>query len=512
MGQIFRIALRNLWQHKTKSLILGIFICMGVAIVLCGNGFLESSQRGMERDFRENYTGDILIEGKVDDGVQLDLFGALSMSSAMGESIATPALLDVDKIDSIIKSIDGIKSETKQISAMAFFGTEKVPEDFEPDDNAQKDLPYFIMFSGESSTYFDVFNGTKLTEGTYPTDKGNEVLVDNKLKDKFLKYYKVPLAVGDKVLVEGPGTGNGFVIREATVCGFFDPPNVNTAMSSLVFISSDLARSFAGLTYASSYAEELPSTIDTTLSSASEDDLFGGSDDEMFDSGIDDSADILASKDVDFNDILGDTTLRDKLNETDDGSWHFILLKVKHQAQTEKIITSLNTQFEEAGLEAKAVNWKSAAASYVKTVEGIGGIFTALVIILTIVVFIIIMNTLVVSVIERTAEIGTMRALGADKTFVRKMFFTESIAISVISSIAGLILALIAMLIVNSLHITVTGEIAKVILGGGSISLIPTVGSTLKTIFLVVLGSALANIYPVRAALKITPLQALSQE
>ena len=198
MGQIFRIALRNLWQHKTKSLILGIFICMGVAIVLCGNGFLESSQRGMERDFRENYTGDILIEGKVDDGVQLDLFGALSMSSAMGESIATPALLDVDKIDSIIKSIDGIKSETKQISAMAFFGTEKVPEDFEPDDNAQKDLPYFIMFSGESSTYFDVFNGTKLTEGTYPTDKGNEVLVDNKLKDKFLKYYKVPLAVGDK--------------------------------------------------------------------------------------------------------------------------------------------------------------------------------------------------------------------------------------------------------------------------------------------------------------------------
>src|SRR5574344_411698 len=406
MGQIIRIAVRNLWQHKTKSLILGIFICVGVAIVLCCNGFLESSQRGMERDFRANYTGDILIEGKVDDGVQLDLFGASSMSSALGESIATPALLDIDKIDSIIKSTEVIEQETKLITAKGIFGTEKVPEDFEPDDNAQKDLPYFIMFSGESSTYFDVFNGTKLTEGTYPTDKGNEVLVDNKLKDKFLKYYKVPLAVGDKVLVEGPGTGNGYVIREATVCGFFDPSNVDTAMSSLVFISSDLARSFAGLTYASSYAEELPSTIDTTLSSASEDDLFGSGDDMLSADGSD--SDVLASSSTDFNNILGDTSMRDKLNQVDDGSYHFIVLKTTHSWQADKIISSLNKQFDSQGLTCKAVNWKSAASSYVKAVEGIGGIFTALVVILAIVVFIIIMNTLVVSVIERTAEIGTI--------------------------------------------------------------------------------------------------------
>src|SRR5574344_1383442 len=491
MGQIIRIAVRNLWQHKTKSLILGIFICVGVAIVLCGNGFLESTQRGMERDFRANYTGDIFIEEKMEDGVVLDITGANSMGSAMGESISTPALMNIDKIDSIIKSTDGIKAETKFITSKGILSTEKVGDDFEPADDVRNEIPYFLIFSGETDSYYKMFDKMHITSGALPSDSADEDLVD-------------------KVLVEGMGTGNGFIIREATVCGFYDQPDVNTAMAAIAYISPRLARSFAGLTYASSYAEELPSTVDTSLSSQSEDDLFGSGDDMLSSDGSD--SDVLASSSTDFNNILGDTSMRDKLNQGDDGSYHFIVLKITHSGQADKIISSLNKQFDSQGLTCKAVNWKSAASSYVKAVEGIGGIFTALVVILAIVVFIIIMNTLIVSVIERTAEIGTMRALGADKLFVRKLFFTESISISLIASIAGVILAFIAMAIVNACHFTVTGDIAKIILGGGSISLLPTVKSVVTTVLLVMLGSVLANIYPVRAALRITPLQALSQD
>lgn len=509
MGQIIRIAVRNLWQHKTKSLILGIFICVGVAIVLCGNGFLEATQRGMERDFRANYTGDIFIQEKVSEGTTLDITGANNMGAAMGEMIATPALLNIDKIDEIINSTDNIDAETKFITSKAILSSDKVGDDFEPADDVRDQMPYFLLFAGETDTYYKMFGQMHITEGRLPSDNADEVLVDNRIRTKFTKYYNLSLTLGDKVLVEGMGTGNGFVIREATVCGFYDQPDVNTAMMSILYISPKVARSFAGLTYASSYAQDLPQTIDTSLSSESEDDLFGGENDVLSNEHSDA---VLADSNTDFNSILGDTSLRDKLNETDDGSWHFIILKVKHQMQTEKTIASLNAQFAAAGLECTAVNWRSAAASYVKTVEGISGIFTALVIILAIVVFIIIMNTLVVSVIERTAEIGTMRALGADKMFVRKLFFTESVTISIISSIAGVILALIAMGVVNACHFTVTGDIAKIILGGGSISLIPTIQSILGTIFLVVLGSVLANIYPMHAALKITPLQALSQD
>ena len=55
---------------------------------------------------------------------------------------------------------------------------------------------------------------------------------------------------------------------------------------------------------------------------------------------------------------------------------------------------------------------------------------------------IIMMNTLVISVIERTGEIGTMRALGARKGFVWKMFLVETLTIAVVFGLIGTGLAL----------------------------------------------------------------------
>jgi len=43
--------------------------------------------------------------------------------------------------------------------------------------------------------------------------------------------------------------------------------------------------------------------------------MFSDSDDDMFSS----DTSVMSAKDVSFDNILGDTTLRDKLNQTDDG-------------------------------------------------------------------------------------------------------------------------------------------------------------------------------------------------
>jgi putative ABC transport system permease protein len=187
-------------------------------------------------------------------------------------------------------------------------------------------------------------------------------------------------------------------------------------------------------------------------------------------------------------------------------------MKTNSTTNVDKTIASLNKQFKDAGLDSQAFNWKHAGATFASSVEGISALFTALVVILAIVVFIIIMNTLTVSVIERTGEIGTMRALGASKGFVRKLFFTESISITLLSAIGGTLIALLIMVVFNAFHLSVDGDIAKMILGGGSIQFIPTLKNILGTILLVCVGSSLANIYPVSAALKISPLKALSQD
>ena len=157
------------------------------------------------------------------------------------------------------------------------------------------------------------------------------------------------------------------------------------------------------------------------------------------------------------------------------------------------------------------MDWKRAAYSYSQSVEGIGLVFNILISILAIVVFIIIMNTMIVSVIERTGEIGTMRAIGAEKKFVRRLFFSETIMLTSISSLLGIIVAAIVMAIFNSLNITITNSIAKMILGGGLLRFSPTAGIIITTIVVAIGGSVISNLYPVSSALKITPLKALNQ-
>jgi putative ABC transport system permease protein len=366
------------------------------------------------------------------------------------------------------------------------------------------------MFAGEADAYFKMFPNQKITEGRYPAAGTNEILVDERLKKNFYEYYKSEMELNQTIYISGVSMQT--LIREAKIVGFYKQPDENSAMYSIVYADPSLARAFADLTYGANFVQELPDEIDFSISDASEDDLFGNDDDLFADSTFDDS--FISSSDVDFDDILGDTTLRDELNKTDDGAWHYILLRCEKgmsDSEIATVIEDLNNKFAAAGVEAVARDWESAAGTFTSSVDSISSLFTVLIIILAIVVFIIIMNTMVISVLERTGEIGTMRAIGANKSFVRKLFFCESITLTLGAEIVGTILSLVVMGVLNLCNFSVSDDIAKMILGGGSISFIPTMGNFVSTMIIILVGTILANLYPVSPALKITPLKALSK-
>ena len=506
MKEIIKLAIRNLKEHKSKTVIIACFLIVGIAIVILGNSFLESVNRGLEKDFRANYTGDIAIGKNPDKGVINDIFGVNS-TNITTEVPQLPAIPDLDAVMEIVNSTDGIKSHTKLISAqiLVAYGIEMDLSNLsDRDDLGFDDLPISMLFAGETDSYWNTFPSVNFIEGTYPAPGTNEIMIDTRVKKAYESLYERELHIGDTVLCAGATADT--ILREATVVGVFNPPNENSAMFQIVYCNPDFARSFAELTYASSFSQELPDSIDLSLNTMDEDDLF-----DMFDDfDMEDSDDFMAAGSVDFDSILGDTTLRDELNKTDDGAWHYILAKAKNPMQTQAIINELNEKFKEAGLDVYAMDWKRAAYSYSGSVEGIGLVFNILIIILAIVVFIIIMNTMIVSVIERTGEIGTMRAIGAEKKFVRRLFVSETFILTSISSLLGILLATIIMLIFNSLNITITNSIAKMILGGGLLRFSPTAGIIITTIVIAIGGSLISNLYPVSSALKITPLKALN--
>lgn len=81
------------------------------------------------------------------------------------------------------------------------------------------------------------------------------------------------------------------------------------------------------------------------------------------------------------------------------------------------------------------------------------GIFTFMGVILTAVVLLSVYNVLSTTVLERVAEIGTLRAFGISESRITRTFMTEGFIIGVIGSLLGVILSVVLLLIINNLGV-----------------------------------------------------------
>ena len=107
------------------------------------------------------------------------------------------------------------------------------------------------------------------------------------------------------------------------------------------------------------------------------------------------------------------------------------------------------------------------------------------------------MNIMLVSITERTREIGTRKALGATNSSIRIQFIVESIAICVIGGVIGILIG-----------IGIAAVATKLL--GFSVS--PSVdGMVLSVTFSVLIG-VFFGYYPANKAAKLNPIEALRYE
>lgn len=159
------------------------------------------------------------------------------------------------------------------------------------------------------------------------------------------------------------------------------------------------------------------------------------------------------------------------------------LLETRHDTVGENFYTATN--FLQALDQVDSVlglfvNFIAAVAAIALLVGGIG-----------------VMNIMLVSVTERTREIGTRKALGATTTTILFQFLMEAVILTLIGGILGLFLGI---LLANGIS--------------SALNIVPTI--TLGSVVLVLLFSTAVGIffgiYPARKAAKLDPIEALRYE
>lgn len=506
MPVLIRIAFRNMWEHKAKSLIIGSLVALGVIVIVLGNAMMDSASDGLRQGYIDSFTGDIMISAKGE--APISIFGMESMSMDQ-DNMEIPRIPEYETVMAKVKGDRRVKSATGMATA---FGIITAADDEDALGSMEDDpssAAFAILFGVDPASYFETFPSMTIVEGELLKPGESSLMVTTGVMEKLKKKYGDEMVPGAPLLVTGFG-GAGMRIRETSLAGSYNRGEIG-GDSPFVTADIDTVRSLAGLTLAADSAIEIADEHSSLLGGDDLDDLFG--EDLLFDSSSDVASLSAASGDaLSVSDFLGDTSSREILNTADEGAWHFILVRLENSASAPAVIADWQAWANEEGLEIAVNDWKAAAGTAGKMADIVRAIFNGAVIIIAIVAIIIMMNTLVISVIERTAEIGTMRALGASRSFVRTMFLTETLTITVFFGLLGSLLVTIALLVVNALNIPLENSFAQLLLGGEAVNLVPKLGSYIGTLVAVFAVGWLAHLYPVSVALKIQPVKAMQAE
>lgn len=496
MSVVAKIAVRNIRRHRTKTLIIGILITIGITVLVVGNSLMDTASRGIQRTYIDSFTGHVVITGRHDGGISL-----MGVETAESFDEPVPTIPSFDAVWEHVTAQPFVKAANPQATVSTLV-------------NHGERRSFTQAFGIDPEHYTRMFpDNIEILKGRMLAPGEEGILLSEKIASHLERGGDVTVEPGDALLLTGVSQSAGIRVREVPVVGVFRFRHSDPQLDFVSLVDVTNVRALAGMNLSGVAAAELTEAEAALFEDIDEDDLFAGALDALFGGGFIEAIDASADA-LDEEELLAGFDLSpaaDLAPAEQSNAWHFLLVKLEEGVNPAVAIMQLQRFFDESGIDAMASSWLSGAGSIALLASGTKMVFNVVVLVIAVVAVIIIMNTLVISVTERTVEIGTMRALGAQKKFVRRMIMWETVMTSGFFGLVGVGLGLVVLWILGATGIEAPNIFFEILFGGKVLHPAPSPGAIAASLFVVIAIGVAASLYPVRIALKIQPVKAMQE-
>ena len=205
-------------------------------------------------------------------------------------------------------------------------------------------------------------------------------------------------------------------------------------------------------------------------------------------------SDIVNTGNVATNDKFLTVSLSLAQNLLDSRGAEKITILLDDINNTTTILQQLNSDLSGLGFDLEIRTWEQLSVFYQQVRAMFALIFLFIFLIVLIIVVMNIINTISMTVVERTREIGTLRALGMQRGSVRQLFSLEGLLLAMLGSVGGVLIAFAIATAINLAQITYVPP------GNSTPSLLTITVTPILMVSSVIIVSALATVFSILPA------------
>lgn len=185
---------------------------------------------------------------------------------------------------------------------------------------------------------------------------------------------------------------------------------------------------------------------------------------------------------------------------------------LKDPEKLQQTLTELQKSADDAKLPLRVISWQQASGMIGQFVLMAKLVLYIAVLIIFVVALVIINNAMMMATLQRVREVGTLRAIGAQRSFVLSMVLVETVVLGLVFGALGAAVGGAIMRSLGRVGIPAGNEALYFFFSGPR--LFPSLhASNLVAAFVIVLVvSALSTFYPAYLATRVSPLQAMQTD